>query len=125
MIAVDRYRKICVPLGKQMSLTVAKAIIVVVMGVSLLMSWPAPVLYGHATVQTRVQNISGVRCFTDDKFKDTKYQLQLISTPSSFSSYLVFFSYFLCFLGGKSGSTRHSNLTLNLILTAEVQMVLK
>ena len=74
VIAVDRYRKICVPLGKQMSLTVAKAIIVVVMGVSLLMSWPAPVLYGHATVQTRVQNISGVRCFTDDKFKDTKYQ---------------------------------------------------
>ena len=74
VIAVDRYRKICVPLGKQMSMTVAKVMCGVVMGVSLLTSWPAPVLYGHATVKTRVENITGVRCFTDDKYTDTKYQ---------------------------------------------------
>ena len=74
LIAVDRYRKICVPLGKQMSVAVAKVVCVVIMGVSLLTSWPAPVLYGHATVETRVENVTGVRCYTDDKFKDTKYQ---------------------------------------------------
>ena len=74
VIAVDRYRKICVPLGKQMSLTVARVMCGVAMGVSLLTSWPAPVLYGHSTVETRVKNITGVRCYTADKFKDTKYQ---------------------------------------------------
>ena len=74
VIAVDRYRKICVPLGKQMSMTVAKVMCGVVMGVSLLVSWPAPVLYGHATAETRIKNVTGVRCYTDDKFKDTKYQ---------------------------------------------------
>ena len=74
LIAVDRYRKICVPLGKQMSVFVAKVTCGVIMGVSLLTSWPAPILYGHATVETRVKNVTGVRCYTDDKFKDTKYQ---------------------------------------------------
>lgn len=74
LIAVDRYRKICVPLGKQMSVFVAKVMCGVIMGVSLLTSWPAPILYGHATVETRVKNVTGVRCYTDDKFKDTKYQ---------------------------------------------------
>ena len=74
LIAVDRYRKICVPLGKQMSITVAKGMCGVIMGVSLLTSWPAPVLYGHASVETTVENVTGVRCYTDDKFKDTKYQ---------------------------------------------------
>ena len=74
LIAVDRYRKICVPLGKQMSVLVAKVMCGVIMGVSLLTSWPAPILYGHATVKTRVKNMTRVRCYTDDKFKDTKYQ---------------------------------------------------
>lgn len=74
VIAIDRYRKICVPLGKQMSVPISKALCGIVMAVSLLTSWPAPVLYGHATVETRVKNVTGVRCYTEDKFKKTKYQ---------------------------------------------------
>jgi hypothetical protein len=34
----------------------------------------APVLYGHSSVNTTNPNITGIRCFTEDKFKKTKYQ---------------------------------------------------
>ncbi|CAC5369289.1 CCKAR [Mytilus coruscus] len=74
IIAIDRYRKICVPLGKQISRQKAKILIVVCIGISLVLSWPAPVLYGHSSVNTTNPNITGIRCYTDDKFKNTKYQ---------------------------------------------------
>lgn len=74
VIAVDRYRKICVPLGKQISRGLAKGLILVCLGVALVLSWPAPVLYGHGSVNTTNPNITGVRCYTQDIFKDTKYQ---------------------------------------------------
>lgn len=44
------------------------------LGLSLVISWPAPVLYGHSSVNTTNPNITGVRCYTQDVFKDTKYQ---------------------------------------------------
>ncbi|XP_052092306.1 neuropeptide S receptor-like [Mytilus californianus] len=74
IIAIDRYRKICVPLGKQISRQKAKILIVVCIGISLVLSWPAPVLYGHSSVNTTNPNITGIRCYTDDKFKNSKYQ---------------------------------------------------
>lgn len=74
IIAIDRYRKVCDPLGSQISHSAAKYLCLVALGISLLLSWPAPVLYGHSTVNTTNPNITGVRCFTEDKFKDTPYQ---------------------------------------------------
>jgi hypothetical protein len=35
---------------------------------------PIPVLYGHSSVNTTNPNITGVQCYTEDKFKKTKYQ---------------------------------------------------
>lgn len=71
---IFRYRKICIPLGKQISRQKAKILIVICIAISLVLSWPAPVLYGHSTVNTTNPNITGTRCYTDDKFKNTKYQ---------------------------------------------------
>ncbi|WAR19364.1 OX2R-like protein [Mya arenaria] len=73
VIAIDRYRKICVPFGRQMSLTQAKISCAVVLGVSLLISWPAPVLYGRDTIVTSDVNINGTRCYEEDRFHGTKY----------------------------------------------------
>ena len=69
-----RYRKICVPLGKQISQGMAKLLCLMFLIISLVLSRPAPVLYGHNSVTTTNPNITGVRCFTEDKFKETKYQ---------------------------------------------------
>ncbi|XP_052092304.1 growth hormone secretagogue receptor type 1-like [Mytilus californianus] len=74
IIAIDRYRKICVPLGKQISRRIAKILILVCLGISMVLSWPAPALYGHSSINTTNPNITGVRCFTEDKFKNTKFQ---------------------------------------------------
>lgn len=74
VIAVERYRKICVPLGRQITQTFAKGLCLLVFGIALILSWPAPVLYGGATVNTTQQNITGTRCYTEDKFVNTKYQ---------------------------------------------------
>ncbi|XP_076093462.1 putative G-protein coupled receptor 34 [Mytilus galloprovincialis] len=74
VIAIDRYRKICVPLGKQISRRIAKVLILVCLGTSMVLSWPAPVLYGHSSINTTNPNITGVRCFTEDQFKNTKFQ---------------------------------------------------
>ncbi|KAL3891644.1 hypothetical protein ACJMK2_003896 [Sinanodonta woodiana] len=74
VIATDRYRKICVPLGKQMSETMAKVSCGIAMAVAFAISWPAPVLYGYSIEHTNVGNITGVRCWTEERFKKTKYQ---------------------------------------------------
>ncbi|XP_060071842.1 neuropeptide S receptor-like [Ylistrum balloti] len=75
VIAVDRYKKICHPLGKQMTERKAKIACCIALSISLIIAWPAPVLYGRSTVNTDVDGITGVACFTEDKFKKTKYQL--------------------------------------------------
>ncbi|XP_033743128.1 RYamide receptor-like [Pecten maximus] len=75
VIAVDRYKKICNPLGKQMNERMAKIACSIALSISLILAWPAPVLYGRSTVDTHVDGITGVACFTEDKFKKTKYQL--------------------------------------------------
>ncbi|KAL3891643.1 hypothetical protein ACJMK2_003895 [Sinanodonta woodiana] len=74
VIAADRYRMICVPLGKQMSQTVAKISCGIAMSIGFAISWPAPVLYGYSEEHTGIGNITGVRCWTEERFKKTKYQ---------------------------------------------------
>lgn len=82
VIAVDRYKKICKPFDPQMSRKMAKLACLIAMIVSLCLAWPAPILYGHSTVDAETIseyfkmdiNITGVQCFTEDRFKHTKYQ---------------------------------------------------
>ncbi|KAK3578428.1 hypothetical protein CHS0354_035632 [Potamilus streckersoni] len=74
VIAADRYRMICIPLGKQMSQTVAKVSCGIAISIGFAISWPAPILYGYSAEHTGVGNITGVRCWTEERFKKTKYQ---------------------------------------------------
>lgn len=82
VIAVDRYKKICVPFGSQMSEKRALLACVISLCIALSLSWPAPVLYGYSTVSNETIsgyfdkkiNISGVQCFTEDRFAKTKFQ---------------------------------------------------
>ncbi|KAL4237564.1 hypothetical protein ACF0H5_002278 [Mactra antiquata] len=73
IIATDRYRKICVPFGKQITQRVAAILCCVVLFIALLMAWPAPVLYGIAHVKTE-GNLTGTRCWTEDKPNFDKLQ---------------------------------------------------
>ncbi|XP_060553077.1 uncharacterized protein LOC132714268 [Ruditapes philippinarum] len=73
VIAVERYRKICKPLHNQITLPFARRILVgIVFLTSTVFALPSFILYGHTSVSTGYGNTSGVACFTDDKFCDTR-----------------------------------------------------
>ncbi|KAH3851330.1 hypothetical protein DPMN_093810 [Dreissena polymorpha] len=56
-----------------MSRMIAQVSCLVVIGFSILLSWPAPVLYGQDIVMTSHENITGTRCYEENKFRETKY----------------------------------------------------
>ena len=74
LISLERYRKICQPLKPQLSVSLAKkCILTIVIVIGPIMSIPAFKMYGHNTVDTGVNNIKGVQCFSDDSVKDTLF----------------------------------------------------
>ncbi|KAL3858408.1 hypothetical protein ACJMK2_012999 [Sinanodonta woodiana] len=83
-IAGERYRKICVPHGKQLSERMSKYICVLGIFLGILLSWPAAVMYGNRTFKTGVDGIVGTECNVNDDFADTKY-------PAYFNIFLIFF----------------------------------
>ncbi|KAL3858422.1 hypothetical protein ACJMK2_013013 [Sinanodonta woodiana] len=86
-IAGERYRKICVPRGMQLSARMSKYICIfdVVLGIGL--ASPAAVLYGNKSVGRNAHNNSvGTECDVSDDFADTKY-------PLYYNSILLFFAF--------------------------------
>lgn len=97
VIAVDRYRKICKPHGKQMSQRVAKVMCLAAMVLALLFSWPALIMYGSTPVSTRDQNVEGWECNVLTELKNTIYPVifngvLLIVAVSSFLILTVLYS---------------------------------
>ncbi|KAL3858405.1 hypothetical protein ACJMK2_013142 [Sinanodonta woodiana] len=82
-IAGERYRKICVPHGKQLSERMSKYLCVLGIFLGILLSWPAAVMYGNRTFKTGVDGIVGTECNVNDDFADTKY-------PAYFNIFLIF-----------------------------------
>lgn len=70
-IAIDRYRKICRPFERQMSLKETRLWIVFAVVGSLLLSWPATLLYGRRTEQ--MSGIDTYDCSFDDSVVDKWY----------------------------------------------------
>ncbi|XP_060066018.1 bombesin receptor subtype-3-like [Ylistrum balloti] len=91
-IAVDRYRKICKPFDKQISIKLAKVIIVLVVMFSLLTSWPSLVFYTVVRVNvTEDPELVGFDCTTrrDDDFKSYITIYNLILFPIFIISIIV------------------------------------
>ncbi|KAK7478650.1 hypothetical protein BaRGS_00030113, partial [Batillaria attramentaria] len=75
VIAVDRFRKVCHPLKRQMTLRHVKMALVAVLLVALVFALPAAVLYGIRTTETAEPDIYGHDCSTNDQVKDTLFPL--------------------------------------------------
>ena len=82
VVTIDRYRKVCHPLNWQISARMAKVACGLVTMFGVGSSWPTLFLFGHSTVETDHENITGVRCATDDQFVHTNYQ-------KLFNTYLI------------------------------------
>ncbi|XP_067667441.1 uncharacterized protein [Haliotis asinina] len=74
-IAVDRYRKICRPLEKQMTPLFAKIIVIVCSLITVMVSLPNAVVYGPRAVATDDGYINGSDCSTSDDYIRTPLPL--------------------------------------------------
>ena len=73
-IAVERYRKICKPFSRQVSLKQVKILCVVVLAVAVLLPTHALFLYGSTEVSTKHLNITGYECHIKAELQDTVYR---------------------------------------------------
>ncbi|KAK3578916.1 hypothetical protein CHS0354_035539 [Potamilus streckersoni] len=76
VVGVDRFLKICRPLKKQVSDFGRRKACFIAIGLGLISSWPQAVIYGHSSVvPLGYVNITGVECFVDDFYQETKYPI--------------------------------------------------
>ncbi|XP_045165561.1 trace amine-associated receptor 4-like [Mercenaria mercenaria] len=74
-IAIERYRKICVPLGWQLTRRVATLSCVIILLVTTATSWPVLILVGTTTVPTATPRITDSICATENKENYSAYQI--------------------------------------------------
>lgn len=77
-IAIDRFRKICHPFKEQFTTGHVKLLCLGSLVVGMLLSWPAPILWGLSTVESGIPGVTGKRCYTDDKFKNSSINFQVM-----------------------------------------------
>ncbi|XP_062575125.1 neuropeptide Y receptor type 6-like [Saccostrea cucullata] len=98
-VAVDRYQRICCPHRPVMTSSSARRSVAWLIGVSLLITWPAIVLYGKhtVTISSHGANFSLPTCQIDDSYVHTKYPLVLfgihaVGTLITFTSFIILYS---------------------------------
>ncbi|XP_060572867.1 neuropeptide Y receptor type 1-like [Ruditapes philippinarum] len=75
VIAIERYRKICVPLGWQMTRRTAILSCLVILLVTTGTSWPVLILMGKTTVPESTPRITDSICATENKENYDMYQI--------------------------------------------------
>lgn len=95
-IAIERHRRICYPFSVEMSPTKIKIMCFVASVLGCLVAIPAIFVFGDAVVETGVYNLTGVECFIDPKFKDSKFpqgyfMFQLVLTLISMLIMAIFY----------------------------------
>ena len=99
-IAIDRYRKVCKPFKKQISIKVAKFLCVLAVLLGLFFSLPTTLVYGKKTFNIPEYNLVGTECSTDDSIEDTIYPfLNVAMYGVLFLSGIISMSVIYCFIG--------------------------
>ncbi|XP_052106752.1 uncharacterized protein LOC127739182 [Mytilus californianus] len=74
-IAVDRYKRVCTPHGKQFTLKRAKRMAFWAFMTSVSFTWPSLMIYGQRTISTESANVTRQICEIDDSHVLTVYPL--------------------------------------------------
>ncbi|XP_046375962.2 cholecystokinin receptor-like [Haliotis rufescens] len=85
-VAIDRYRKICRPLNKQITIRVARMMVGIAVSVSLVLTIPTVIVNGRKTVKTDKEEITGFECSFDDGWRGTLFPVVYIGVL-----FLIFF----------------------------------
>ncbi|KAL3858563.1 hypothetical protein ACJMK2_013148, partial [Sinanodonta woodiana] len=72
-IALERYRKICVPHGRQFSARMSKYVCIIDGLLGIVLASPAAVLYGNNSVKNGQNKSVGTECDVSDEFAKTNY----------------------------------------------------
>lgn len=84
VIAIDRYLKICKPLGKiQLSNFGRKRSCIAAVVIGIFVSWPNIVLYGQSEMEDLDANITGYSCYFQTEYLETNYPFIYIMTTLS------------------------------------------
>ncbi|XP_046331804.2 orexin receptor type 2-like [Haliotis rufescens] len=75
VVAVDRYKKVCRPFQKQITLRTAQVAVTICTVASCLLSLPAFVIYGSRTVPTDIISINGSDCSISDEYINSPFPL--------------------------------------------------
>ncbi|XP_048769321.1 kappa-type opioid receptor-like [Ostrea edulis] len=75
VIAADRYRKICKPHSLQIPQSQTSRYCLGMLTLSIVVSIPAPILYGNSTLDIGIPGLKATRCFTADEYMDTPAHL--------------------------------------------------
>ena len=87
LISVDRFRKVCRPLGKQMKVKTALRLCLMIFGIGSVIVIPCPILYGIQTTNITYEDDNFVitSCQKDDNYKEsawlTVYTVVIYFTP--------------------------------------------
>ena len=103
-IAIDRYRKVCQPLARQITPKSARFLCLMSLGLGLFVAWPALFVYGQKSfdIDLGYIQISGTECSTSDTFSDSNlpfYYTALFSVL--FLAGITCMSILYCFIGCK------------------------
>ena len=123
-IAVDSYRKICLPFRKQLRMHHLRRVVLVILTSALTLATPTLVTSGLHTVDTGIAGVAGKDCATSDALRGSRvpvtyfslmfvlfgvtsftfatlYTLILIQTKRHNRLPLLCFFFFICFLNCK------------------------
>ena len=73
VVGLDRFRKVCRPLKKQIADFGDRKACVIVTIIAVLLNIPNGVMYGNSSVKIADHNITGVECFIDDEYAGTAF----------------------------------------------------
>ena len=73
LIAIDRFKKVCRPLGEQMKVQTALRLCLMIFGIGMIVVIPCPILFGIQTsnITYEGEKFEVTSCMKDDEFKDS------------------------------------------------------
>lgn len=75
LISIDRYRRVCRPLQKQITHKMARLMCFVTVIIALLFSWPSLILFGIYETNIEMYNVTSKGCSIQNKYQGTSYML--------------------------------------------------
>ncbi|BFZ05799.1 hypothetical protein BsWGS_08838 [Bradybaena similaris] len=75
VVAIDRYKRICCPLKRQITLKGATIVICICAISSLAISLPTAIFYGSRSISTDLTSVNGTDCSISDQFANTVFPI--------------------------------------------------